>query len=194
MGQYWHIFMEKEDGTIKNYETNDGLKLMEHSWYSNYYTDFITTDIYAEPTRIWTVGDYWDDGELKDKLPEWWYKRYEQMIAENGKYPAYSVWNWNVEEPEYSKYDIIADYVNYFVNHDKMEYIDINEVVDRESTSNWYAYHITLLTAISNGEGGGDYYGENEDMIGYWAGDLISSEIKKPDASYTKITVNFRER
>ena len=32
-----------------------------------------------------------------------------------------------------------------------------------------------------NGRGGGDYYGENEELVGTWARDVISIEKDKPN-------------
>ena len=39
---------------------------------------------------------------------------------------------------------------------------------------------LPLLTAIGNGEGGGDYYGENMSEIGAWAWNVLSVEDVAP--------------
>jgi len=69
----------------------------------------------------------------------------------------------------------------YIVNHTKKQYVD-----KKKNT-----YHpLPLLTAEGNGRGGGDYYGINENKIGYWARDVISSEKEVPD-SYKELLIKF---
>ena len=49
----------------------------------------------------------------------------------------------------------------------------------------WTYNCISLLTAVGNGRGGGDYY--KEDMllvVGYWAGDVVHLSQEKPNEEY----------
>jgi hypothetical protein len=63
----------------------------------------------------------------------------------------------------------------YLVNHDKKLFIDLNAYQCHDS------YHpLPILTSEGNGEGSGDYYGENEELAGTWARDLISLEESQP--------------
>jgi len=101
----------------------------------------------------------------------------------------------------------------FFVNHSKMEYIDSMDAIPQDMTddpipvADWYLFPLTILLAISNGRGAGDYYGycvkepngdykritPGEDYIGYWAGDSISA-TNKPPAGYKHINPGFTER
>ena len=108
----------------------------------------------------------------------------------------------------------------YFLNHDKKEYIDSMDAIPQDMTedpipvADWYLFPLTILLAISNGRGGGDYSGYHvkgpdgdyvqegghykrvipgEDYIGYWAGDSISA-TNKPPAGYNYIDPMFTER
>jgi hypothetical protein len=49
---------------------------------------------------------------------------------------------------------------------------------------------LPLLTAEGNGRGGGDYRGENENLIGSWARDIISVEMEIPDG-YDELVCEF---
>ena len=52
---------------------------------------------------------------------------------------------------------------------------------------------VSLLTAIGNGLGGGDYcYAEQRNDVGIWALDLISIEDEEPQG-YWKSYVYFKE-
>ena len=51
----------------------------------------------------------------------------------------------------------------------------------------WVYSPISLLTAIGNGRGGGDYYGNNR-MVGEWAGDKVYLSETKPEKKYVDIT------
>ena len=50
------------------------------------------------------------------------------------------------------------------------------EYIKNNTVDEWCLHPLSLLTALGNGKGGGDYHGINEDLIGYWAFDEISFE------------------
>ena len=51
---------------------------------------------------------------------------------------------------------------------------------------------MAILLAEGNGRGGGDYSGNNENLCGSWARDVISMEDIIPDY-YSELVCNFRE-
>jgi hypothetical protein len=56
----------------------------------------------------------------------------------------------------------------------------------------WIIYPLSLLTATSNGRGGGDYHGKNNDSVGYWLGDKISVELEEPKG-FEELVPDFTE-
>ena len=51
----------------------------------------------------------------------------------------------------------------------------------------WIYTPISLLTAIGNGRGGGDYRRDNS-LVGYWAGDEVYLSESKPNEKYLDVT------
>lgn len=81
----------------------------------------------------------------------------------------------------------------YLCNHDKKLYINIDEYIKKSTDKdNWCLHPLSLITAIGNGRGGGDYRGINQDYIGFWFWDLISLEPDIPD-NYEEFDVSFCE-
>lgn len=168
MGQYYKILTENNTETLvwsmqntKFNNTHDfnyyiGLKLMEHSYYGNELTDAVSTYIYKNPTRLYWVGDY-----------------------------SYDI-NKEVHEKVYSddNNDFIHDIVpkfdyssTWFVNHSQKVAIKLLEPSEIQPFS---IYPISLLTAVGNGLGGGDYRGNAQHLVGKWAGDIVSLEDELP--------------
>ena len=81
----------------------------------------------------------------------------------------------------------------YIVNHTKKEYVDKKECP--KDKDGWIIHPLPLLTAQGNGQGGGDYYTEDDSelFIGTWAGDSLEVTSKKPQYM-RKIRPNFIER
>ncbi len=71
------------------------------------------------------------------------------------------------------------------VNHTKRCYIDKNEVEGE-------IHPLPLLTTETEGGGGGDYRGINEQFLGIWARDVISVEKSAPDG-FEKVAFEFSE-
>jgi len=74
----------------------------------------------------------------------------------------------------------------YFINHIKKCYVSLTFEGDDQ------LHPLPLLLALGNGRGGGDYYGPQMDLIGSWAGDLVSVEKTIPNG-YQPLDVSFRE-
>ena len=165
MGQYYRgVSLD-----TKQYVSPFGAKLMEHSWVNNH--TLIRVGQRLAPgnpwhkTRIVWTGDY-SDRELF------------------------------TEDPERNLYDLAGDEFlnitdssatdgprpNYFVNHTKNMYFDLRDVPDisGEDSKGWKIHPLSVLTSSGNGRGGGDYNDTNDENVGSWAGDVISSEYEEP--------------
>lgn len=65
----------------------------------------------------------------------------------------------------------------FLVNYTKKIYIDGTiYFITARNEEGWCTNPLSLLTALGNGQGGGDYRGKEEEKIGAWAGDWISVE------------------
>jgi len=49
------------------------------------------------------------------------------------------------------------------------------------------------LVSEGNGNGGGDYFGRNEELCGTWARDIISVEDSIPADYYSEMVCDFAE-
>lgn len=74
----------------------------------------------------------------------------------------------------------------FLCNWDKKEFVVLN--FDKKFT----IHPLPLLTAEGNGEGGGDYYGNDEKYVGTWARQKISLETEAPDG-FREIKPDFVE-
>jgi hypothetical protein len=64
------------------------------------------------------------------------------------------------------------------------------QFVDKQKCSS--IHPLPLLTAEGNGNGGGDYYGENKNMVGIWARDIISISDTVPEG-FTELKCVFMD-
>jgi hypothetical protein len=180
MGQYYKVIFladtkyEKEiirfwicPGSYKN-----GMKLMEHSYFNNSLLnavqDLLSPNGAFYKSRIIWAGDY-ADGE-----PSTGQNLYHMAEA---KEAAYFQSTNNIEYRMNS----------YLVNHTKKEYVDMKKLSYGE---NLIVHPLPLLVAEGNGRGGGDYSGNNEEMCGRWARDIISFE-EELLKNYEEIFPNF---
>lgn len=77
---------------------------------------------------------------------------------------------------------------NIVVNHTKKMYT----VLPEEKKDEWQIHPLPILTCSGNGRGGGDYHGNNEELVGIWAGDSISMEKEIPEG-YSELIITFEE-
>ena len=178
MGQYYHAYTKNATEErvwslqctnfteTRNFDWYVGLKLTEHSWYGNILTDIMSFYLYKNPTQLAWVGDYANDAEVYEKC-------------------------WRSEDNEYHFVvsDKPFDYTGkWLVNHTTKEAFPMDKPTDEM----WVMYPVSLLTAIGNGKGGGDYYGKNK-MIGKWAMHILSIEDEAPENFTIIKNPNFRE-
>ena len=184
MGQYYRIaFKRKGDRKAKvNDRKVDGVddyimaKLREHGYLGTYICKAVANILANGRTRLAWVGDYADDGDLR------------QITSEDLNKDM--VWGKN---PKHTFTDTDFNYVGKFlVNHTKKVYISFNEYIAHAKDDEYILSPFTILTAVGNGQGGGDYFGKNAEMAGDWAWDELSIEKSAPDG-YEPMDVFFGE-
>lgn len=176
MGQYYMPVIKRGNKLRRVYghDFGNGLKLTEHSYISNHFVNVVANEIVDNPAQLYWVGDY---AEMKDFKSESMFNRIYNYawISKRRK-------ETTVENPN-EKFDWNRDW--YFINHTKKQFM----LMPRANIDLWIFSPISLLTAIGNGRGGGDYCGRyNEEMVGYWAGDQVSLSIEKPNDKYVDVT------
>lgn len=179
MGQYYRVYLKDVDGKEIVLNRNvDGqytfAKIMEHSWWKNNFVGTVCNMLYQNPHKIAWVGDYANDFEKYDLV----WPRDEDKDVSIGV----------------TERILLLDN-KYIVNHTTKEYLDCNEYKKNSvdlTDPNWIIHPLSLLTAIGNGQGGGDYFGLNSDEVGIWCNNEISIEHACPDG-YKKYSVIFRE-
>lgn len=205
MGQYYTPILKSEKEGLglmgfSAHQYDNGLKLMEHSYIGNKFTETIVKFMIEEggKFRVAWVGDYADSYVAREEIPNPLYENEEYKEL----YKEFIDYEKELEDPAYMKADPIKPMENssqlIFINHSKKEYIDMNHYIDDNKSDDWgYRIHpLPLLTAIGNGYGGGDYHKEDK-LVGYWACDEIEvvdwikdNNIKK---DYKEIRPIFNE-
>ena len=191
MGQYYRPVLSKNGKiTVYNRYINKDYtmaKLTEHSWWGNYLCDYISKQLYCERGRLAWVGDYAEDYELKE-------------LGMNRS--VRQIWNSKGTGIKLNSSTFTFTLDNKFLcNHDKQLYVNLNEYKKLSNSARsylgkgWVLHPLSLLTAIGNGRGGGDYYSDSYpcvDLVGTWAWDSISIEDKAPEC-YKKLDLCFME-
>ena len=130
--------------------------------------------LYKNPAQLAWVGDYADETEE------------EKAVHQHA---------WGEDAPLQKLPEGDGHFVEgkFLVNHDKKEYIDIEHYTEKSMYDDWCPHPLSLMTAMGNGRGGGDYFSPvNADMIGSWAMDTISVEDKAP-SNFKELDVWFSE-
>ena len=177
MGQYYRPVLQIEDKPIEIYDRDiDGeytmAKLMEHSWWRNNMVNAILYKLLDKQCKLAWVGDYAED------LPD--------DIAKLNV--------WDKEDCEkLTSVDFTLDGC-FVYNHTKQQYLDCDKYKSNNADGDgWIINPMPLLTAFGNGLGGGDYDGENEDLVGSWAWDTIEITRTKKDNDYEELEITFKE-
>jgi hypothetical protein len=195
MGQYYKVII-LADNKKNNKEViilyihpsqyNCGGKLMEQAYFN---TSLLNTVEYIlskrgnfYKSRIVWAGDYADEEDEGDEGDEEGpmnlyhladnYSDYQNMVSCN-----------------------MSNY-KYIVNHTKKQYVyKYESKKDNEGNeyNDGYKIHpLPLLVSEGNGKGGGDYSGNNQELCGTWARNVISMEETIPEG-YEKLECNFSE-
>lgn len=175
MGQYYRPVLEQDDEiVIYNRDVDKEYtmaKLTEHSWLENPLMNAISEKLYMNKGRLLWCGDYAEDYEI-----------------EKVGLTVRDIWDCDGKGVKSSDFRI--NYL-YLCNHDTKQYIDIEKYIKNSTDKNgWCLHPLSLMTAIGNERGGGDYYGVNKEMVGIWFWNLISFEPKRPE-DYMEMESSF---
>lgn len=189
MGQYYYGIMNCSfDGEGKpvafcNIEAGY-LKLMEHSWWGNYYVNWFCRALSQSKFRVGWVGDYSDS----QGCPEDIFMAAHGFDKEDDPNPKYTE-TIAVSESHFTLNGKIL------ANHTKKQYLDCNKYYKEASKYDdvWIVHPLPILTCIGNGLGGGDYRGINQDKVGIWFWDILEVTELVP-AGYSELDVIFAEK
>jgi hypothetical protein len=172
MGQYYKIIIlaDNPDMEIIRMVIHPyTCKLMEHSYFENKTMEEVENLISPNGmfymSRLVWAGDYAENEVDSDKNL---YK-----IANNI--------NFNVK----ITYNSTEEY-RFIINHTKHMYVDKNKCIYND------IHPLPLLVSEGNGLGGGDYHGNNSELCGSWARDVISVNNEVP-VGYIELECDFYE-
>jgi hypothetical protein len=209
MGQYYKpiILNETKDRPVSfvySHDFDNGLKLMEHSWIGNNFVGFVENLLFRNPQPIVWAGDYADNETklskdvLKSLLAEDDDKRYQESIKTDGANMYSIASTLDVKLPPTGE-KLNLNQFKYVVNHDKKQFVDKTKVP--KITAQWvgdadYRIHpLPLLTCEGNNGSGGDFRGNERNLVGVWSRDVISIESRKSDIpnGFTELTFDLIE-
>ena len=177
MGQYYATVIRKPRSRKPAVYSANFLKLMEHSWCDNYYTDAITNILTSSPARVYWCGDYTEEDECKDFTYD-------------------SIWGNDSKRNRIPIRLMSRPKVKYLINNTKKVYIDLEEYRKASRDGNGeIIYPLAILTCMSNGRGGGDFYPTKDstaNLVGAWVGDQVYFSKALPEG-YDKICPIFKE-
>ena len=186
MGQYWNIcIVNKKNNKRSFYYPTGGIKLMEHSYLGNDTTDFICHQIENKPHYVVWYGDYVNSKE-------------DTIVAEGSSFKGRmsSKYLLNKESEPCGDCERFIYEGKVLVNHDTKEYLSFDEYkeaclsISDPEDYDWVVHPLALLTACSNGKGGGDYHCDkatNIDKVGRWSMHLLEITTKAPEG-YTNVS------
>lgn len=183
MGQYYEAILKFKNGIFMKIEPKGGAKLTEHSYTENDFVlrvcDLIQTN---GATNLAWIGDYSKIDDSEDELTR-------EMINKSINNKFFSLVEiFDMSCSEFVKRKVLKISENLkkneytIINATTGEFINMKDYVFHNQEKDYILHPLPLLTAIGNGRGGGDYYGENEKLIGSWAGNkfyiLDNSKLK----------------
>lgn len=204
MGQYYNILTNRNnnykvyDRSIKLNEKDKPeymmAKLTEHSWIGNSTMKSLSNEIYKKPTKVAWVGDYSDE-TTEENLTN------ENLTLEKAQELHKIAWHGNKELA--LTYNDFKTETMLLVNWTKKLYVNMKEYIEKSTNKTgyfqgWCIHPLSLLTALGNGFGGGDYYGVNLQDVGSWCFDEISFEDMNKEQelleqNFTKAEYYFKE-
>jgi hypothetical protein len=180
MGQYFKPGVIELNECVCSHDFDNGLKLMEHSWIGNNFVNVVEKLIakdgawFGKPLT-WG-GDYAEEGDVNP-----------------------DTYGFNKIVPEVTE----KHYFRFLINETKKSFVDLDKVpitdtwVNPDDATDTYDYRIhplPLLTCNSNGRGGGDFHGDDaNDLIGSWAGEVITVSDDQPSNEYTELIFDLVE-
>lgn len=184
MGQYYKPICLDTKEYIESWDSGAGAKLMESCYIGNEYIGkimkLLTKGQSWHKKRMVFAGDYYGGKDSPEDNDKCWYAIASKKYRNLGDMimPIVPLTQEEVEK-------------SFIVNHTEKTYVDLSLVLPDQ-----YGYKInplTLLLALGNGRGGGDYQGEYMDLVGSWAKCKISVEFERPKG-YLEIFPCFSEQ
>lgn len=193
-----------ENGKVE-YDWN-GLKLTEHSWIGNSLVNGVAQRIYNRRGRLAWVGDYTGQvDKFKDNVfgsdnvqcpipTDYLYGCSDEEGNDLKEYNGYRIQRPKIIYDE-KKFNLTH---KFYINFTRKEYIDLDEYIARSTMQDdwagWCQNPVSLMTATSNGLGGGDYYMDaiGAEYVGRWAYDEVMISDDEP-VGFTKLNVTFNE-
>jgi hypothetical protein len=166
MGQYYKPINIDNKQWLYSHEYDSGLKIMEHSWVGNLFVGRVMALLvkggkWYKNRLVW-AGDYYggkEDGDTGPLAKPWF------CAASDSDKIKPSTFLTKKEQSSC-----------FLVNHTKKMYVSYASLKGQKG---WIINPLPLLTALGNGRGGGDYH-DNwpcQELIGTWAGDILSVEF-----------------
>lgn len=153
----------------RNYD--NFLKLMEHSYLHNNFVRIFETFILNNPQRVVWAGDYAKPNKSNG-------------IRKN-------IFNRCTDENEFkeSPKPLTIRQSRYIINHSKLQFVDKTKLPKKDGLK---LHPLPLLTCEGNGQGGGDYFGPDENnLVGSWARDIISVSSQSPTKDYVELNFDL---
>jgi hypothetical protein len=188
MGQYYKFIILADNKKNNNevillvinpHDFMEGAKLMEHSYINTNIMNTVEFLIgplgpFNKSRCVW-AGDYADDET-----------NINQNDSDNNSSELESLNLYRLAD-NYSSFESVYKNQNYkyIVNHTKKLYVDKTKLEKP-------IHPLPLLISEGNGKGGGDYNGNNYDLCGTWARDVISMENEITN-DYEELICDFYE-
>ena len=172
MGQYYMPVIQEDKKLYRVYshDFGSGLKLTEHSYIGNSFVNVVCNYIVGNPVKLWWCGDYAEESDFEDE------KEFKRIYKHAWNYNEKKERDTTIPEPN-TDFDWSKQW--YFVNVTKNEFVKMPVIKNEEYNLTYNC--VSLLTAVGNGRGGGDYWREDmQSVVGYWAGDVVFLTLTKP--------------
>ena len=214
MGQYYDVVILSDNKNtpeiirmaISPWQFCGGTKLMEHSYMGSTLVQAVEYLLSKQGmfynSRIVWAGDYADEEEGLDF-------NLFQIVEGDAAEAANEVANNYAQEANeiaqnyFKQFDYATKDLRYIINHTKKQYVDKVAEIERQTQKSmeengknvlrYYVHPLPLLVAEGNGRGGGDYYGDNQELCGSWARDIICVDNNAPPADYIELVCGFKE-
>lgn len=212
MGQYYMVVNIDKKEYMK---ADGGVKLMEWSYNRNPLILNLLKKLANEwkGNRVFVVGDY---ALSKDRIhqegssieKDYDYELLEKIEKEldiyNEKNDGYNITLYEFASRNFKelKLEKLEDEEYRFIyNHNKKEFIDLEHCPlawlykDKKEYYQVKISSISLVLALGNGMGGGDFWGNNDNMIGKYINDVEKLEITKEslEVDYLEFRPEFYE-
>lgn len=209
MGQYYGAYTENpnDKNDYHVYLSPGCLKLMEQSWLKNDMVNGVMANLLENPQKVAWIGDYSNDdcgfftygGLSYEEFCEKYNRVFpKDDISVSKKNYTYFKWNDKISSEQRQLIEDLS--TAYIINHSQKCYISLDEYreayKEKSDGTDWIVHPLPLFTACGNGQGGGDYYPDDEDLlapVGSWAFDIIEGvyNIEKIPTGYKDISTQY---